>query len=77
MLGSPCTFTLTRNVGVPLMATLNLPRFTLGLPVWWFSTPTVMNAPDASQVSSLYQGHKNVAFPSLVVNSCPPFHLMW
>ena len=75
MLGTPCTIPLTGNVGVPLMATLNLPRFTLGLPVWLFSTPTVMNAPDASQVSSLYQGHQNNASPSLVAASPPPFTL--
>ena len=72
MLGTPCTIPLTRNVGVPLMATLNLPGFTLGLPVWLFSTPTVLNAPDASQVSSLYQGHQNIASPSPVATSPPP-----
>ena len=65
------TILLTGNVGVPLMATLNLPGFTLGLPVWLFFTPTVLNAPDASQVSSLYQGHQNTASPSLVVDSPP------
>ena len=54
------------------MATLNLPGFTLGLPVWFFSTPTILNAPDASQVSSLYQWHQNTASPSLVFDSPPP-----
>ena len=72
MLGTPCTIPLTRNVGVPLMATLNLPGFTLGLPVWFFSTPTVLNALDASQVSSLYHGHQNTASPSHVVDSPTP-----
>ena len=43
ILGTPCTIPLTENVGVPLMATLNLPRFTLRLLVWLFSTPTVLN----------------------------------
>ena len=57
MMGASCPIPLTGNVGVPLMATLNLPRFTLGIPVWFFSTPTVLNAHSASQVSSLYQGH--------------------
>ena len=57
MLGAPCTIPLMGNVGVPLMATLNLPGFTLGLLVWLFSTPTILNAPDASQLISLYQGH--------------------
>ena len=69
MLGTPCTIPLTRNVGVPLMATLNLPGFTLGLLVWLFSTPTVPNSYDASQVRSLYQGHQNTASPSPVVDS--------
>src|SRR5882757_4750501 len=72
MMGNPCTIPLTGNVGVPLMATLNLPGFTLGLPVWLFSTPTVLNAPNASQVSSLYQEHQNTASPSPVVDSPPP-----
>ena len=72
MMGTPCNIPLTGNVGVPLMATLNLPGFTLGLPVWLFSTPIVLNAPNASQVSSLYQGHKNTASPSPVVDSPPP-----
>ena len=36
MLGTPCSIPLTGNVGVPLMATLNLPGFTLGLPMWFF-----------------------------------------
>ena len=73
MLGTPCTIPLTGNVGVPLMATLNLPGFTLGLPVWFFSTPTVLNSPDASQVSSLYQGNQNIASPSPVVVSPPTY----
>ena len=72
MLGDPYTFPLIGNVGVPLMATLNLLGFTLGIPVWFFSTPTVLNAPDASQVRSLYQGHQNTASPSHVVASPPP-----
>ena len=72
MLGNPCTIPLTGNVGVPLMAILNLPGFTLGLPVLLFSTPTIMNAPDASQVSSLYQGHQNTASPSPVATYSPP-----
>ena len=72
MLGTPCTIPLTGNVGVPLMAILNLSRFTLWLPMWLFSTPTVLNALDASQVSSLYQGHQNTASPSPVVDSPTP-----
>ena len=72
MMGYPCPIPLTGNVGVLLMATLNLPGFTLGLPVWLFSTPIALNAPDASQVSSLFQGHQNIAPPSPSVNSPTP-----
>ena len=71
MQGTPYTI-LTGNVGVPLMGTLNLPGFTLGLPVWLFSTPTVLNAPDASQVRSLYQGPQKTDSPSPIASSPPP-----
>ena len=72
MQGASYAFPFTRNVGVPLMATLNLPGFTLGLLVWLFSTPTALNSLDDSQVSSLYQGHQNIASPSPVAASPPP-----
>ena len=72
MLGTPCTIPLTVKAGVPLMATFNLPGFILGLLVWFFPTPTVLNAPDASQVSSLYQGNQNTDSPSHVVVSPSP-----
>ena len=72
MLGTPCTIPLTGNVGVPFMATLNLPGFTLGLPVWLFSTPTILNALDDYQVSSSYQGNQNTASPSPIEASPPP-----
>ena len=73
MMGTPCNIRLTGNVGVPLMTTLNLPGFTLGLLVWLFSTPTILNDLDASQVSSLYQGNQNTTSPSPVAISPPPF----
>ena len=72
MLGTHCTIPLTGNVGIPLMATLNPPRSTLGILVWFFSTPTVLNASGASQVSSLYQGNQNNAPPSPIASSPPP-----
>ena len=55
----PCVFSSFGNVGAPLMATLNLPGFTIGLPVWLFSTLNVANAPDASKISTLCQEHRN------------------
>ena len=72
MLGTPCTIPLIGNVGVTLMATLDIPRFTLGLPMWFFSTLAVLNSHDASQVSSLCQGNQNNASPSPVVDSPTP-----
>ena len=72
MLGTPCTIPLIGNAGVPLMATLNVPGFTLRIPVWLFSTPTTLNSPDASQVISLYQGNQNTASPSPIAAFPPP-----
>ena len=69
--GGLCGFPGFGNVGVPLMATLSLPGFTIGLPVWLFSTLVVLNAPDASQESTLYQEHQNNQdpLPSSLVTS--------
>lgn len=53
------TFPLCGDIGPPLMATLNLLGFSLGLSVWLFSTPKVPYAPDASHISTLYQEHQN------------------
>ena len=72
MLGASCAFPSTRNVGVPLMATLNLHGFTLRIPIWLFSTLTVLNSPDTSQANTLYQGHQNNVSPSPVATSPPP-----
>jgi len=68
--GFPCF----GNVGAPLMATLNIPRFTVGLRVWLFSTLSVPNASDASQASTLYQEHQNNQnpLPSSPVTSTSP-----
>ena len=71
--GASCALPFTGNVSVPLMtSTLNLPRFTLGLPVWFFSTQIVMNAHDSSQERTLYQGHQNNVSPTHVATSPPP-----
>jgi hypothetical protein len=37
--GEPYAFPCFGNVGPPYIATLTLPGFTVGLPVWLFSTP--------------------------------------
>jgi hypothetical protein len=48
--GDRYSFPLFGNVGDPMIGTLNLPRFTVGLSVWLFSTLNVQNAPNASQL---------------------------
>ena len=62
---NPSTFPYFGNVGPPYMATLSLPGFTIGLPIWLFSTslaqntPIVPPQPDASpQQSSPSQHHQ-------------------
>ena len=62
---NPSTFPYFGNVGPPYMATLSLPGFTIGLPIWLFSTslapntPTVPPQPNASpQQSSPSQHHQ-------------------
>jgi hypothetical protein len=46
--GEPFAFPSFRNVGPPCIATLSLPRLTIGLSVWLFSTPLISNLPNAS-----------------------------
>ena len=72
MQGDSYAFPFTGNVVVPLMATLNLPGFTLGLSVWIFSTPNVPDYLGSLQESTLYQGHQNIVSPSPVATSPPP-----
>ena len=40
---NPSSFPPFRNISAPYMATLSLPRITIGLPVWLFSTSLVQN----------------------------------
>ena len=40
---NPSTFPYFGNVGPPYMATLSLPGFTIGLPIWLFSTSLALN----------------------------------
>ena len=41
--GNPSPFPPFGNIGAPYMATFSLPGFTIGLPVWLFSTSLVKN----------------------------------
>ena len=69
------------DVGPPFIATLNLPRLTIGLPVWLFSNPVIPNATfvsDPCPLSHEHQPHVDPS-PSLPnVNQLPflPLHLL-
>ena len=63
--GDPCSFPCFGDISSPMMATLNLIGFTVGLLVWLFSTCIVPNGPDASQVSIVCQDHQIKANPFL------------
>jgi hypothetical protein len=69
--GDSCAFPLLGNDGVPLMATLYIPRLNVGLPVWLGTILNVLNALDASQLSTLCHGH-HVDSPSSTNSSHPP-----
>jgi hypothetical protein len=64
-------FLLFGNVGVPLMATLYIPRLNVGLPVWLGIIPNVTNSLDASQLSTLCHGN-HFYVPSSTNYSPPP-----
>jgi hypothetical protein len=46
------------HVGPPYISTFTLPELTIGLAVWFFSTPVNVNAPSASSVSTPSQDHQ-------------------
>lgn len=56
---NPSTFPYFGNVVPPYMATLSLPGFTIGLPIWLFSTSIFPPQPNASpQQNSPSQHHQ-------------------
>jgi hypothetical protein len=60
---NPCSFPCFENVCPPMVTTLNLPRFTVDLLVWLFSTLVVSNASNSSQVINLCQGNQTNVVP--------------
>ena len=48
----------------PFMATLNLLRLTIGLPVWLFFIPVILNAPFVSDPGPLLHEHQTHVNPS-------------
>lgn len=53
-----CAFPFFGNVGTPLMATLNIPGLTIGLPIWLWSTLNILNVIEASHMTVLFQGYR-------------------
>ena len=72
--GDPCACPFFGNIGPPMIATLQLPRFTIGLLVWLFSTLTILNAPTASHVTTTCHEHQIKVNPLLSspMKSPPP-----
>jgi len=50
--GNPSPFPFLENIGAPYMATLSRLGFTIGLPVWLFSTSLVQNVMISPQSST-------------------------
>jgi hypothetical protein len=63
-LGEPFVFPSYRNVGPPYIATLSLPGLTIGFPVWFFFTSIILNATNASVISTPPQEHQTHVDPS-------------
>ena len=59
----PFVFPSFGNVGPPLMDTLSLPGFTIGIPVWLFSIPVIPIPPCISDVDSPSQEHQPLVNP--------------
>ena len=56
--GEPFVFSSFGNVGPPLMATLSIPRFTIGLPICLFSRSVIPIPPYVSDVNYPSQEHQ-------------------
>ena len=50
--GNPSLFPSFGNTSAPYMATLSLPRLTIRLPIWLFSTSVILSVPTTFQKSS-------------------------
>jgi hypothetical protein len=72
--GEPFVFPSYENTGPPYISTLSLPSFTIGLPVWFFSTQVILNEESASVAITSPQEHQPHVDPplsSLVRSSSP------
>jgi hypothetical protein len=60
----PFFFPSYGNIGPPHIATLSLPGFTIGLPLWLFSTQVIPNAVSSSVIRTSPQEHQHHVDPS-------------
>jgi len=71
--GNPSPFPSFGNVGASYMMTLSLPRLTIGLPIWLFSTSVIPSVPTPTPPSPSFESHhvdsKVDLFPSSLVSS--------
>lgn len=56
--GDHCAFPFFRNIGIHLMATLNILELNVGLPILLWSTLNIHDVLEASQMNALFQGHQ-------------------
>ena len=70
--GDSFSFPFFENISVPLMATLYIPGLNVGLPFLLGIIPNVLNALEASQLSTLCHGN-HVDVPSSTNYSPPPY----
>src|ERR1700733_12380335 len=71
--GNPSPFSSWRDVGAPHMATLSLPGFTIGLPIWLFSTSVIQNVVIPEQSSQQLDDTRVTPQPSTSsVSPSPP-----
>lgn len=63
--GNPSPFPSFGNIGAPYMTALSLPGFTIGFPVWLFSTSLVSNVQTTPQLSPPYEKHQPQVDPQV------------
>jgi hypothetical protein len=62
-LGLPFVSPSVGHVGPPYISTLTLPKLTIELPIWFFSTPVNVNPPSASSIITPPQDHQPFVYP--------------
>ena len=71
--GNPSPFSSWGDVCAPHMATLSLPRLTIGLPIWLFSTSVVQTTTILEQSSQQLDDTRVTPQPSAsLISTSPP-----